>query len=135
MHIKEKAKRVHQSYIRAGGRSLIATFYDHLMLSDKEIQEKFEQVDMEAQIDNMSRAIVMAFLFTSRNNATALRVVDKVRETHSRDHLDISPHLYERWLERLIETVAVYDPQTDEELLADWRSVMSTTIDHIKAAH
>ena len=135
MSLEDKAKRVHQSYNRAGGRALVATFYDHLMKSDEEIRKKFEQVNMEVQTDNMARAVVMSFLFASNNHHTAGKVIDKVRESHSKNNLNISPQLYDKWLDCLLQTVAVCDPEANEELLSDWHAVMSVAVNHIREGY
>jgi len=135
MEIADKAKRVHRSYMRAGGRALISAFYDHLMESEKEIREKFEQVDMDVQTENLARAIIMSFLFAGNNHQTAEKIMDKVRESHNRHNLNIEPHLYDIWLQRLIETVAVCDPEADDELLADWRTVLSHSVEHIRSGY
>jgi len=129
---KDVGKQVHESYIRAGGRAFISVFYDHLMQSSEAIREKFEKVDMEIQTDNLARAIVMSFLFVDQNHQTALHTMDRVRESHNRHNLDIKPELYDVWLNCLIETVAKYDPQANEELLQQWHRVMSASIDHIR---
>lgn len=135
MEMHQKAKRVHKSYIRAGGRAFIAAFYVNLIASDEEIRKKFERVDMEAQTDNLARAIVMSFLFADKNHQTAARTMDLVRESHNRHHLDIQPHLYDIWLQCLIDTVREHDPQADEELLQDWHDVMSVSIEHIRSGY
>jgi len=132
MSTQEAGKRVHESYLRAGGRDFISAFYARLMQSNDEIREKFEHVNMEAQTDNLARAIVMSFLFAGKNHQTAERTLNLVRESHNRHHLDIRPKLYDIWLNCLIETVREKDPQADEKLLQDWHDVMSASIDHIR---
>ena len=44
MDIRLKAKRVHESYTRAGGAAMIPVFYDKLINASSEIKEKFDQV-------------------------------------------------------------------------------------------
>ncbi len=131
----EAGKRVHESYIRAGSRAFIAAFYDRLMNSNDEIKAKFERVDMETQTDNLARAIVMSFLFVDQNHQTAAHTMERVRESHNRHNLDIQPHLYDAWLDCLIGTVGELDPQADEDLLEDWRSVMLVSINHIRGGY
>ena len=135
MTTHEAGKRVHESYIRAGGRAFISAFYDRLMDANDEIKAKFERVDMETQTDNLARAIVMSFLFVDQSHQTAARTMEKVRESHSKNNLDIPPQLYDAWLDCLIDTVAELDPQADEELLEDWRSVMQVSINHIRGGY
>ncbi len=135
MGIQEKAKHVHESYIRAGGRSFVAVFYNNLMQTSEDIRKKFEHIDLESQADALARAIIMSFLFVDHNHQTATKSLDKIRESHSRHNLNIAPELYDTWLACMIETVAACDPQATEELLTDWHAVMSIAINHIREGY
>lgn len=132
MLIQKKAKRVHQSYIRAGSQTLVSGFYMRLMDADPEIRKKFEGMDMEAQASLLSHAIVMSFLFVDENQHVAKKCLDSVRETHAQHSLNIAPELYDTWLECLLATVALCDPHANDALLSDWHDVMSVAIDHIR---
>jgi hemoglobin-like flavoprotein len=132
MPIHKKAKRVHESYIRAGGKSFVTAFYVRLMEASEEIQKKFEHIDMDAQADILAHSIVMSFLFVDKSQNAATRCLNNVQESHNRHNLDISPKLYDIWLECMIETVSVCDPHATEELLSDWHAVMSVAVNHIR---
>jgi len=129
-------KRVHQSYIRAGGIELITSFYNHLMFSSKEIREHFKYVDLEVQSKNLARAIVMSFLnYDNKRHTTSSRVLNNVRESHNRHKLAIKPELYDTWLKCLLDVVDALDPDADESLLEDWRLVMTSSIEHIRSGY
>ncbi len=135
MSIQKKAKRVHQSYIRAGSQKLVSEFYVHLMDANAEIRRRFEKIDMKEQASLLSHAIVMSFLFVDKNQQVAKRCLDSVRETHAQHNLNIAPELYDTWLECLLETVAICDPHVNDELLSDWHDVMSVAINHIREGY
>ena len=135
MTIHEKAKRVHQSYIRAGSKKLVSEFYVRLMAASEEIRKKFEGVDMTDQASLLSHAIVMSFLFVDKNQQVAKKCLDDVRKTHAQGNLNIEPELYDIWLECLLETVALCDPHVNDELLSDWHDVMSVAINHIREGY
>lgn len=129
-------KRVHQSYIRAGGIELITSFYHHLMFSSEEIREHFKYVDLEVQSENLSRAIVMSFLnYDDKEHATSSKILNNVRDSHNRHKLAVKPELYDIWLKCLIDVVEVLDPNADESLLEDWRVVMASSIEHIRSGY
>ena len=90
---------------------------------------------MKKQEDILAHAVVMSFLFVDPNHQIASKAIKNVRMSHNREHLNIEPHLYDIWLNCLIETVAECDPLADEELLAQWREVMSIAINHIKEGY
>ena len=135
MTIHKKAKLVHKSYIRAGGKSFVTAFYVRLMEASEDIRKKFEHIDMDAQAEILAHAIVMSFLFVDKNQKSAARCLNNVRESHNRHNLDISPELYDVWLECMIETVAVCDPQSTKTLLADWHTVMTVAVEHIREGY
>jgi len=135
MTINEKAKRVHESYIRAGGKSFVSAFYARLMQSSDAIRQRFEHIDLEAQADILAHSIVMSFLFVDKSHQVAARSLDKVRESHNRDNLNIPPELYDIWLTCMIDTVANCDPHAEEALLRDWHTVMSVAINHIREGY
>jgi len=135
MIIHEKAKLVHKSYIRAGGKSLVTAFYARLMSASEEIRKRFEHIDMEAQAGILAHAIVMSFLFVDTDQQVAQKCLNNVRESHSRGQLNIAPELYDTWLDCLIETVAACDPKSSEELLSHWHAVMSVAINHIREGY
>ncbi|MDQ6956871.1 MAG: globin [Mariprofundaceae bacterium] len=135
MTIHQKAKRVHQSYIRSGSQKLVSEFYVRLMAASAEIRKKFEGVDMAEQASLLSHAIVMSFLFIDKNQQVAKKCLDGVRATHAQHNLNISPELYDIWLECLLETVAQCDPHANDELLSDWHDVMSVAINHIREGY
>jgi len=135
MTIHEKATRVHKSYIRAGGKSFVEAFYERLMAASEDIRKRFEHIDMEAQADILAHAIVMSFLFVDTKHQSAIKCLNDVRESHSRNNLNIAPELYDIWLECLLETVGACDPHADEELLSNWHEVMSVAINHIREGY
>lgn len=135
MIIHKKAKHVHESYIRAGGKSFASEFHDRLMETSEDIQRIFGHIDIEIQIEALAHAIVMSFLFVDKNHHGAAKYFHDIRESHNRHNLDISPELYDVWLEIMIETVAVCDPQATEELLVDWHTVMSVAVEHVREGH
>jgi len=135
MVIHDKAKRVHESYLRAGGRDFVSSFYDKLMETSEEIREKFEHINMEEQTDILAHSIVMSFLFVDKNHQTAANTLNKVRESHNRDHLNITPELYDLWLDCMVETVSTCDPHANKQLLSDWHEVMSVAVNHIREGY
>lgn len=113
----------------------MSAFYNRLIRASEEIREKFEQVDVEVQVDALAHAIVMSFMFVDKNHPVAARAMDNVRHSHSRAKLDIQPHLYDTWLQCLIDTVAELDPHADEELLQEWHTVMSHAVEHVRSGY
>jgi len=54
---------------------------------------------------------------------------------HSQAHLDIPPHLYDLWLDCLVQAVRECDPQCTPETESVWRSMMANGIAFMKARY
>ena len=55
--------------------------------------------------------------------------LERIAARHSRKALDIGPHLYDQWLECLIQAVRECDPVFDNETEQVWRRVMRVGIE------
>lgn len=55
--------------------------------------------------------------------------------THNRHHLDISPRLYEIWLEAIVSSASVHDLQWNEEVEDAWRSILGFAISYMVRRH
>ena len=55
--------------------------------------------------------------------------------SHSRSHYDIKPEWYSMWLDSLMQTVRLHDPESTRELDAAWREVLTPGIDLIRGAY
>jgi len=56
-------------------------------------------------------------------------------ESHSRAHFDIKPEWNALWLDSLMKTVRLYDPEYTPELDAAWREALMPGIDLIQGAY
>ncbi len=127
--------QVRQSYGRMlahGG--LFERFYDILIQRSPKVARMFAHTDLSQQYELLEQSITMSLLFP-QGNVIANQAVARIRASHRHDRLNIEPAMYELWLDSLMQAFAEHDPFFSDELEADWRRLLSVTINHIKSGY
>lgn len=123
--------RVMQSYGRCcASDGFFDDFYASFLASSPAVQAKFVKTDMAAQKHLLRAGILNLVMFARGMPDTKLRALGK---SHSREHLDIRPELYDLWLAALLKTIGQHDKQLESEDIEAWRTVLNKGIDVIKA--
>jgi len=105
-------------------------FLDNLMRSSPEVAQKMVHGDLEAfraslmlSIDHLARSYV-----SSEPSA----ILQGAARRQSRGERDIEPHLYEFFLQALLQTLQQYDPQYNEEVGKAWEVVLRPGLEYMK---
>ncbi|MDN3522977.1 globin [Halomonas ramblicola] len=119
------------SYVRVLSRELegqgfFEAFYERFLAASPEVATKFRHTDMARQQVMLKKAFYHLLAFYASSHADYY--LQEVAISHSRAYLDISPSLYDLWLESLIDTVRAFDAQFDDEVELAWRLVMTPGI-------
>lgn len=124
---------VFQSYGRCCKSSnFFDDFYASFLTSSPEVAAKFEDTDMTAQKHLLRAGILNLVLYARGLPPTKLRAL---AESHSKEKLNIQPHLYEFWLDALILTIRKHDIEIDQAGLDAWRRVLGKGIEVIRAGY
>lgn len=110
------------------------SFYLRFRDSSDVIAAKFANTEARAQ----SRALRESFYLLLRavgGEPDAWQQLELRAMRHDRKHLDISPWMYEVWLECLIETIHEFDPGIDSVTETAWRRIMQQGIDFMIARY
>ena len=108
---------------------LLKRFYE-LFHKYPEVAEKFRNRDMGIQDGALRNGINLAIMF-AEGNPIGKNGIHRIRKSHCRDELDIKPYMYPLWLDSFIEAVSEIDPNFDDEIEREWRSLLQKTIDYI----
>lgn len=111
-----------------------ASFYERFRDSSDEVAKKFEGTDIRRQ----TRALRDSFYLLLRavgGDPEAWQALELRAVRHDHRHLDISPDMYQLWLESLLITIRDFDPALDEATEAAWRRVMQKGIDFMIAKY
>jgi hemoglobin-like flavoprotein len=113
-----------ESYKRVSREpGFMGRFYERFMASHPDVTARFEGVDMERQRFLVGRSVTMILQHASGVGQVTPQLTETARR-HGPGDLDIPAHLFDRWIESLIETVAEYDPGFRPELEDAWRRVL-----------
>ncbi len=124
-----------QSFGRVVAKSeFLPRFYEILMASSPEISAKFANTNLKKQYNLLEQSLALSLLFPE-DNVVAKQAINKIRSSHTRHNLDISPHLYIYWLDSLMTVFAELDPEFTPAMEQQWRTFLQITIDHIKAGY
>ena len=124
----------YQSYdrvvsVRIDGDNYLSHFYKTFPKSDPLIQEKFAKTDFEALIKMVHKSINLMIKFS--DNYVVSDDLRRVALIHRKEHLDIQPHMYNLWMNALLNTVSEFDPGFDDEVALSWKLAMSPGITYL----
>ena len=112
------------------GQRFFSRFYDHFIASSSEVEKKFINTDMERQVQMLQKSMyqMMSFYLLGTDGEH----LQKIALSHARNHYDISPELYDLWLDALLHTVSELDDGFTPEAGLAWRIVMTPGILYMK---
>ncbi|MCF6325070.1 MAG: hypothetical protein L3J89_12235 [Gammaproteobacteria bacterium] len=133
--MKEEISRVRLSYGRAlSKRQFLDRFYELFMSSSPIVARKLALTDIAKQQELLSQAVNMVILFP-QGNKIARNAINRIRQSHNRDGLDIRPEYYRFWIDSLVLALSEHDPDFNDELDRAWRKVAQEAIDFIVEGH
>lgn len=105
-------------------------FYEIFVKSSPEIAEKFKNTDMELQKSMLRRSLYhMMNFFVTKESGDYLKALGA---QHSKSVNDITPKMYELWLDAMIETLRECDPEYSPTVALAWRVVFAPGISYMK---
>jgi hemoglobin-like flavoprotein len=109
-------------------------FYNLFLASSPEVAEKFSRTDFRRQ-KRVLKASLYMMMFAAEGKAEGHVHLQRIAKLHSRTDLDIRPHLYELWLDCLLQAVRAYDRRFTPETERVWRRMMESGIEFMKSQY
>lgn len=132
MHMTDE-NLVFQSYGRCcNSNNFFEDFYANFLASSPEVTAKFVDTNMAAQKHLLRAGILNLVLYARGLPPTKLKAL---AESHSREKLDIQPHLYTYWVNSLLDTIRSHDSESDPACLDAWRRILNKGIEVIKGGY
>ena len=104
----------------------IAGFYERFLRSSPEVREKFQHTDMGRQFRMLADSLyVVANAVQGEEGSIARGDLPRLAKRHSREGLDVGPHLYALWSDCLVATAKATDPQFDATVETAWRETLA----------
>jgi len=111
-------------------------FYGFFMDSSEEVRKKFVNTDIKKQTRVLADSFwAMSVAAQGPRTSAAWGDLPRLAARHSRGDLDIPPHLYDTWLDCLIQAVRKHDAQFSAEVETAWRSNLKASIDYMRSKY
>ena len=108
-------------------------FYTLFLASSDAVAKKFEHTDLRQQARMLKTSLYIMML--AGGESERIVHLERLARRHSRAELDIKPEFYDLWLDRLVQAVREFDPQSDTETETAWRNVLQPGIDFMKSRY
>jgi hemoglobin-like flavoprotein len=115
-------------------RRFLDRFYELFISSSPEVAAKFANTDLRVQKASVRVSLYMIMASIQQKPEGKVHL-ERIAARHSRTALDIGPHLYDQWLDCLIQAVREYDPVFHAETEQAWRRVMRVGIEFLKSKY
>lgn len=111
----------------------LSRFYTLFLASSDTVAKKFERTDLRKQARMLKASLYVMML--ASDDSERMAYLERLARRHGRAELDISPELYDLWLDRLVQAVREFDPMFDAETEAAWRGVLQPGIEFMKSRY
>ena len=102
--------------------------------SNPEVKLKFVHTDLNKQIQILQHSINYVIMF-ARGEKIAQSAIGRIRKSHARSGMNITPALYAHWKESFLQALSEVDPEYDSKHIAAWSSVLQKAIDYIVSGY
>jgi hemoglobin-like flavoprotein len=105
-------------------------FYEIFLGSHSAIKPMFAKTNFSKQKTLLREGVSMMLLHLE-GKTVGTTCLNRLAETHSPRHMNITPQLYQYWIDSLIKTVKECDSECTAELEVEWRRALHTGIHYI----
>ncbi len=128
---KESFVRVNKTEI--DGMDFLQYFYCIFIQKSDRIAKMFENTSMNTQKLMLKKSLTELLKFYEEKNVNQHLLT--IGQIHAADKLNVSPAMYDIWLDTLMETVRKYDPEFHPKIELAWRVTLSPGITYMKFAY
>ncbi|MCM3875680.1 MAG: globin [Thermoanaerobaculia bacterium] len=114
-------------------RDFLDVFYENFLASAPEVSEKFAHTDFARQKEALRASFHHLLLVARDPKQGPDPYLEEVAVRHGAGHLAIGAHLYDLWLDSLLDTVRACDPECLPGVEAAWEEVMMVGIHYLCA--
>ena len=114
--------------------AFIEYFYKLFITENEDVAKMFAHTDMKNQRAMLKNSL-MILMTTSLDSAEAQSHLDMIGKSHSRSHYNVTPELYDKWLDCLIASAKEHDEFFDSAIEMAWRKTLAHGIGAMKAMY
>lgn len=124
---------VRVSKAEVDGMDFLQYFYSIFVQKSDRIARMFENTSIDKQKLLLKKSLTELLKFYEEKHVNQhLLTIGRI---HAEDKLNVSPQMYDLWLDTLIETIQKFDPQYHPKIELAWRVTLSPGITYMKFAH
>ncbi|MDH5737502.1 MAG: globin domain-containing protein [Gammaproteobacteria bacterium] len=119
--------------INPKGEAFFSLFYENFFRKSPEIRDKFKNTDMKKQVGVLQKSTfhLISFYVSKEEN----EYLHEIAVSHNRHGYNIKPEFYDLWLDALIETVSMLDPECDRRVQLAWRMAFTPGILYMQSVY
>ncbi len=107
-------------------------FYEIFICASPEVQERFRVIDMKEQV-RILRKSMLALMMASFETKEVAEEMARLGRSHGRQGMKIGPHLYELWMDSLLQAASEFDPRWSLAVADSWRKMFAPYIATLKS--
>jgi hemoglobin-like flavoprotein len=120
-----------QSLDRCGKSSgFLSDFYARFIGRSPTVRAKFAKIDLEKQAIKLFDSLRILGLAVS-GQKEGLKELAARAETHNRQHLNITPDMYELWQEAMLISASEHDPEWSPEIEFAWEHTLEIVVNYM----
>ena len=105
-------------------------FYTEFITGSDEVGKKFENTDLVEQARMLKKSLF--YLVNFFVNKKSSDYLEGIAHLHSITERNITPHLYDYWVDALVTTVARHHPHFNDDIDLAWRIVVAPGVAFMK---
>ena len=106
-------------------------FYQRLYSSDRAIAEIFDRVSVSDQLHAVRQAVYLLQEMTPLKQAEI--TLDKIQAIHHQHEIRLSNAMLDKWLECLLASVELADPEFNETVKQAWIDILTPAVRILKS--
>lgn len=105
--------------------------YELFLNSSPEVAEKFKNTDLKKQFIVVKKSLYTLTMAATETDVTRAEL-HRLGNTHGREGMKIASHLYDLWLQCLLQSVREFDHGWTPDIEASWRRMLEPHIAVLK---
>ncbi len=109
-------------------------FYGILLSSSAKVKQRFIYSDLGALRTSFQSTFEDIFEYAIGQQQSSSKM-DMLRLSHSKNYIGIEPGLYRHWVDSLLRTLEVLDPEYNPDLEQSWRLALNKVVNYMAAGY
>lgn len=130
---RDYGRLFHDSYLRcvvSDQDAFFGRFYELFTAAHTEVSRAFARTDMDRQISMLQESLL--YMIDFANSKVASDRMRRIAQYHGSGEMNILPHLFDLWMDCLVDTVRERDTEFDSHVEAAWRVSLAPGIAFVK---